>query len=286
MPPAPGPRPAARIVLLTGASAGIGRESALRFARLGDTVIGVASHAPALEELAAESPGIEVEVCDLVVAEQRAGLVERVLARHGRIDVLVNDAGVGAVGLLHELSATDVERVYQTNVVAYADLTRLVLPQMLRRRSGAVVMLSSAAAWVSGPPSTVYSSSKFAVDGLVEGLRRETAGTGVLVHSINPGPVATDYLVRTAELSPQPGDPDVPPAPGVPAGWVADAVVAVAGASSPTTRSVPRPVGLVRLAQLPPVGFVLDVVVGRLAGPIVSTTRRMVDDRVRALTGR
>ena len=294
MPPAPGPRPAARagsrpgsrVVLLTGASAGIGRESALRFARLGDTVIGVASHAPALEQLAAESPGIEVEVCDLVVATERAALVERVLARHGRIDVLVNDAGVGAVGLLHELTAEDVERVYLTNVVAYADLTRLVLPQMLGRGSGAVVMLSSAAAWVSGPPSTVYSSSKFAVDGLVEGLRRETAGTGVLVHSINPGPVATDYLVRTAELSPQPGDPQVPPAPGVPAGWVADAVLAAASASSPTTRSVPRPVGLVRLAQLPPVGFLLDVVVGRLAGPIVATTRRMVDDRVRILTGR
>lgn len=276
----------ARIVLLTGASAGIGRESALAFARRGDTVVGVASHAPALEELAAGQPGIEVEVCDLVDARQRAALVERVLSRHGRIDVLVNDAGVGAVGLLHELSAQDLERVYLTNVVAYADLTRLVLPTMLAQGAGAVVMLSSAAAWVSGPPSTVYASSKFAVDGLVEGLRRETSGTGVLVHSVNPGPVATDYLVRTATLSPQPGDPDVPPAPGVPPSLVATAVVEVADATSPTTRSVPRVAGLVRLAQLPPVGFVLDVVVGRLAGPLVSTTRRMVDSRVRALTGR
>ena len=147
-------------------------------------------------------------------------------------------------------------------------------------------MLSSAAAWVSGPPSTVYASSKFAVDGLVEGLRRETAGTGVLVHSVNPGPVATDYLLRTVGLSPQPGDPDVPPAPGVPASSVAQAVVEVAGARRPVTRSVPRPAGLVRLAQLPPVGFVLDLVVGGLALPIVSTTRRMVEDRVRALTQR
>ena len=281
MPPAPGPR----IVLLTGASAGIGRESALRFARLGDTVVGVASHEPALRELAAEQPGIEVEVCDLVVPEQRAALVERVLARHGRIDVLVNDAGVGAIGLLHELSGDDVERVYRTNVIAYADLTRLVLPQMLARGAGAVVMLSSGAAWVSGPPSTVYTSSKFAVDGLVEGLRRETAGTGVLVHSINPGPVATDYLLRSVELSPQPGDPAVPPAPGVSPGSVADAVVEVAAARHATTRSVPRVVGLVRLAQVPPVGFVLDVVVGRLARPIVAGTRRMVDSRVRALRG-
>ena len=282
MPPAPGHR----IVLLTGASAGIGRESALRFARLGDTVVGVASHGPALRELAQEQPGIEVEVCDLVVAEERAALVERVLARHGRVDVLVNDAGVGAVGLLHELSGEDLERVYRTNVVAYADLTRLVLPQMLARRAGAVVMLSSAAAWVSGPPSTVYASSKFAVDGLVEGLRRETAGTGVLVHSVNPGPVATGYLLRTAELSPQPGDPEVPPAPGIPPGQVADAVVEVAAAVHATTRSVPRAVGLVRLAQVPPVGFVLDVVLGRLAVPVVRTTQRMVDTRVRALLGR
>src|SRR5919107_2105211 len=261
MPPAPGNR----IVLLTGASSGIGRESALRFARLGDTVVGVASHEPALRALAEEQPGIEVEVADLVHAQSRADLVGRVLARHGRVDVLVNDAGVGAVGLLHELSAEDVERVYTTNVIAYADLTRLVLPSMLARGSGAVVMLSSAAAWVSGPPSTVYSSSKFAVDGLVEGLRRETAGTGVLVHSVNPGPVATHYLLRTVELSRQPGDPEVPLAPGVPAAWVADAVVDVAAAPSPRTRAVPRLMGLGRLAQLPPVGFVLDVVLGRYA---------------------
>src|SRR5687768_1969998 len=126
MPTAPGPR----IVLLTGASSGIGRESALRFARLGDTVVAVASREPALRALADEQPGIEVEVCDLMVAEQRAVLVERVLARHGRVDVLVNNAGVAAVGLLHELSTRDVERVYTTNVIACADLTRLVLPSM------------------------------------------------------------------------------------------------------------------------------------------------------------
>jgi NADP-dependent 3-hydroxy acid dehydrogenase YdfG len=266
MPPAPG----SRTVLLTGASSGIGRASALCFARLGDTVVGVASHEPALRALAEEQPGIEVEVCDLMVAEERAALVERVLERHGRIDLLVNNAGVAAVGLLHELSALDVERVYTTNVIAYADLTRLVLPSMFEQRSGAVVMLSSAAAWISGPPSTVYASGKFAVDGLVEGLRRETYGTGVLVHSINPGPVATDYLLRTQQKSRQPGDPDVPLAPGVPASWVADAVLAVAGASHASTRSVPRVMGLTRLAQLPPVGFAFDVVLGRCATSAVA----------------
>ena len=281
-PPAPGDR----IVLITGASSGIGRGTALRFARAGDTVVGVARHEPALRELADEQPGIEIEVCDLEDQQARAELAERILARHGRVDVLVNNAGVGAIGLLHELSASDVQRVYGTNTVAVADLTRLVLPAMLARRCGVVVMLSSAAAWISGPPATVYASSKFAVDGLVEGLRRETRGTGVLVHSINPGPVATPYLSRTAGRSPQPGDPEVPDAVGFPAGWVADAVFEVAAARTPVTRSVPRVFGLTRLAQVPPVGFVLDVVLGRLAGPLTARARRMVEPRVQGISER
>ncbi|MDP9408214.1 MAG: SDR family NAD(P)-dependent oxidoreductase [Actinomycetota bacterium] len=282
----PPPAPGSRTVLVTGASSGIGRETAVRFARAGDRVVGVARHAPALDELAGQEPGIEAELCDLTRADERAALVERVLARHGRVDVLVNNAGVGAAGLLAELTAEDVERVYATNVVAVADLTRLVLPSMLARGSGVVVVLSSVAAWVSTPPATVYASSKFAVDGLVEGLRRETRGTGVLVHSVNPGPIATPYLARVAERSPQPGAPEVPDAPGFPAAWVADAVVEVAAARHPVTRSVPRVAGLARLAQVPPVGFVLDVALGRLAVPMARQLRRMVAERALPLPRR
>jgi len=278
--------PSPRTVLITGASSGIGRESALRFARAGDTVIGVARQEPALRALQAEQPGIEVESCDLESAQERADLVARVLARHPRVDVLVNNAGVAATGLLQDLSSSDLERVYTTNVIAYADLARMLLPQMTQRGSGAIVNLSSAAAWVSAPPSTVYSSSKFAVDGLIEGLRRETRGSGVLVHSINPGPIATQFLAHAAERSPQPDDPEVAPAPGCPPSWVADAVFDAAGASHPVTRSVPRPVGLLRLAQVPPVGFVLDVVIGRFAQPIVELTQKLVADRAQGLPRR
>ncbi len=279
---APG-MPSPRIVLITGASSGIGRETALRFARGGDTVVAVARQEPALRALAAEQPGIEIETCELDDAAARADLVARVLDRHPRVDVLVNNAGVVAVGLLQDLTGADVERVYSTNVIAYADLARLLLPQMLERGSGAIVNLSSAAAWVSAPPSTIYSSSKFAVDGLIEGLRRETRGTGVLVHSINPGPIATNFLAHAAERSPQPGDPEVAPSPGFPAAWVADAVYAAAGARHPLTRAVPRPMGLLRLAQVPPVGFALDVVMSRLARPLVDRTQKMVADRTKQL---
>jgi NAD(P)-dependent dehydrogenase (short-subunit alcohol dehydrogenase family) len=269
------PPPGSRVVLVTGASSGIGRETALHFARLGDTVVGVARHEPALREVADEHTGIHQEVVDVTDAAARVDLVDRVLRQFGRVDVLVNNAGVGPLGYLHELTADDVARVYDTNVVAVADLTRLVLPDMLRRSDGAVIMLSSVAAWASVPPMTAYASSKFAVDGLVEGLRRETWGTGVLVHSINPGPIATDYLARAANRSPQPGDPPRSSAPGFPASWVADAVVDAAGARRPVTRSVPRVAGVVRLAQVPPVGAVLDLVFGRFG--------RLVTDRVRGL---
>jgi NADP-dependent 3-hydroxy acid dehydrogenase YdfG len=89
-----------------------------------------------LQELAAAHPRIGVEICDVTDAAERGALVKRTLAAHGRIDVLVNDAGVGAIGYLDELEADDVEPVYGTNVVAVADLTRLVLPGMRARADG------------------------------------------------------------------------------------------------------------------------------------------------------
>ncbi len=273
------PSPGSRVVLVTGASSGIGKECALAFARCGDTVVGIARHAPALEELAAEHPAIHVETCDVTDADERVELVGRVLMRFGRVDVLVNNAGVGPLGYLHELTADDVERVYGTNVVAVADLTRLVLPDMLQRGDGAVVMVSSVAAWASVPPMTAYASSKFAVDGLVEGLRRETWGTGVQVHSVNPGPIATDYLARSAHRSPQPGDPARPKSPGFPPSWVADAVVDAAAAQRPVTRAVPRLAGVVRLAQVPPVGAVLDLVFGVFGRAVTRRATELRDEQ-------
>ncbi len=278
--------PGCRVVLVTGASSGIGRECALAFARRGDVVVGIARHAPALQELAAAHPGIHVETCDVTDAGERAALVKRVLAAHGRIDVLVNNAGVGVLGYLDELEADDVERVYATNVVAVTDLTRLVLPGMRARGGGAVVMISSVAAWASVPPATVYSSSKFAVQGLVEGLRRELRGSGVRVHSVNPAPIATDYLARAADRSPQPGDPDRPKPPGFPPSWVADAVLDAADAGRPTTRSVPRLGGLVRLAPVQPVGALLDVVFGRFGRVITGRVRGLEREQAEGVPAR
>ena len=189
-------------------SSGIGRACASAFARRGDTVVGVARHAPALQQLAAEHPGIEVETCDLMDAIERVALVERV------------------------------------------------------------------------------SSSKFAVHGLVEGLRRELRGSGVHVHSVNPVPIATDYLARAADRSPQPGDPQRPKAPGFPPSWVADAVLAAVDAGRSTSRSVPRVGGLVRLARVQPIGALLDVVFGRFGRTITEQVAALVREQARGVPAR
>ncbi len=157
---------------------------------------------------------------------------------------------------------------------------------MRARGGGAVVMISSVAAWASVPPATVYSSSKFAVQGLVEGLRRELRGSGVRVHSVNPAPIATDYLARAADRSPQPGDPDRPKPPGFPPSWVADAVLDAADAGRPTTRSVPRLGGLVRLARVQPVGALLDVVFGRFGRAITGRVRGLEREQAEGVPAR
>jgi len=251
-----------KTVLITGCSSGFGLETARYFLDRDWNV--VATMRTPARDILPRSDRLRVIALDVTDPDSIRQAVEAA----GPIDVLVNNAGLGAIGYLDELESDDLERVYDTNVVAVADLTRLVLPGMRARGDGNVVMISSVAAWASVPPATVYSSSKFAVHGLVEGLRRELRGSGVLVHSINPAPIATDYLARTADRSPQPGDPERPKAPGFPPSWVAEAVLVAADARRPTTRSVPRVGGLVRLARVQPVGALLDVVFGRFGRAI------------------
>ena len=153
----------------------------------------------------------------------------------------------------------------------------------MRARGPGDVVVSSVAAWASEPPATVYSSSKFAVHGLVEGLRRELRGSGVHVHSVNPVPIATDYLARAADRSPQPGDPQRPKAPGFPPSWVADAVLAAVDAGRSTTRSVPRVGGLVGLARVQPIGALLDVMFGRFGRTITDRVAGVVREQARGV---
>jgi NAD(P)-dependent dehydrogenase (short-subunit alcohol dehydrogenase family) len=241
---------AGRVAVVTGVTAGIGRVVARDLLAAGLTVVGCARDGRRLELVAADLPGLGAVRCDLRVSADRAELVQAALDRFGRVDVLVHNAGLGYVGAVADMTGEDVERVIDTNVTALIDLARLVLPGMLCRGEGDVVVVSSVAAWVQLPPLTAYAASKRAVDGFVEGLRREVP-RGVRVHSVNPGFVSTEFHARALGLRPGEDDPGVRRLPGVrpetvsdrilrgfPRGWPGDvpelAVVTVPGEVRPS----------------------------------------------------
>ena len=278
---------AGQVVLITGVTSGIGRSVAERLAGAGARVVGCARDAERLAAVGRAEPGWDLRRADLTDPAQRAGLVEGVLADHGRIDALVANAGIGWEGLVEDMSGDDVEQIYRTNVIAPVDLARRVLPGMLERRDGAIVFTSSMAAFASIPPLTVYCSSKYAVDGFVEGLRREVWTRGVRVHSVNPGPIRTEWLARSLGVRPAEGEIEDGPgadgarvsrSPGAPVEWVAAAVHRSLVRPWSRTVSVPRVVGLSRLAAVQPVRTVLDVAAGVSAGRIAHRGRRIAED--------
>lgn len=194
-----------RVVVLTGASAGIGRDTAVRLAAKGAVVVGAARDLARLEALAAEAPGVEPVRCDVGVAGDRAALIAGVLERHGRIDALVNNAGLGWQGLLDDMPLERIEYLYAVNVVGLIDLCRLALPSMLAAGRGDIVNVSSMGGWVTAPPFSVYCSTKSAVNGFTDALRREVRGRGVRAHLIMPGPIETEWLPRSQGYEPLPG---------------------------------------------------------------------------------
>ncbi|WP_219414083.1 SDR family oxidoreductase [Pseudonocardia nigra] len=261
-----------RVVLLTGGTSGIGRVATARLARRGACVVTCARDAERLRTVVAGLPGeVHGVACDLVDADDREQLVQTVIDRHGRLDALVNNAGVGRVGPLMDLDAASIEQMVTVNLTAVADLTRLALPH-LRRAGGDIVMLSSAAAWAPIPPLALYSATKAGVDGLVTALRREVP-RDVRIHSVNPGPVRTEWLARAFGARPDEDDSERKLSFGVPPEWVAVQIEKCLTAYHSRSAAVPHLLGLARLTRVPPVGRVLDALIAPLAPSLARRTR-------------
>ncbi len=248
-----------RTVVVTGASEGIGRATALELAGRGARVVAAARSSERLDQLVAESGGDVVPVpVDLTTASDRRQLVDVA----GEPDALVKVAGVARLGPVAELSDDEIRNQIALNVVAVVELTRLVLPGMLARGSGHIVNVGSILGYVAGPPLAVYSETKSGVQGFTDGLRREVLGRGVDVTLVTPGAVqGTAVLDRAggvAEGSPVDGGFDVT---GVGPESVATAIREVLehpGWVTARARSVPRVVGLSRLGTVPGVGRLVD----------------------------
>ncbi len=177
--------------LITGCSSGFGQLTAFEFARHAYSVYATVRTPAAVEKLerAAATAKLRIEVLPLDVTDREAiqPAVQRVLDEAGAIDVLVNNAGVTAVGALEDIDEADLERVMRTNFFGPVWLTRAVLPQMRVQGSGHVIMISSLSALVGLPGESVYAASKAALELAAEGLRHEVDRFGIHVSVVQPG---------------------------------------------------------------------------------------------------
>lgn len=180
-----------QVALVTGASSGIGEQTALELLRRGFTVYGAARRADRMSAIVdAGGHAIAMDVTD--DASMRAG-VEQILAEHGRIDVLVNNAGYGSYGALEDVPIDEARRQFEVNVFGLARITQLVLPGMRARRSGTIVNISSIGGRIYEPLGAWYHATKFAVEGLSDSLRIELEPHGIRVVVIQPGAIRTEW---------------------------------------------------------------------------------------------
>ena len=194
--------------LITGASGGIGAEIAREIAADKHNLILVARNRASMQALADElsaKHGISVTVfdCDLTQPNASADLHRRVTEAGLRVDVLINNAGVGFHDFLHE---QDSKRIYDTNalsITALTELTRLFLPDMVAHKCGGVINVASIAAFVPEPTMAVYAASKAYVLSLTLALSEEFKGTGVVATVLCPGPTKSNFF-KTAEMEDNP----------------------------------------------------------------------------------
>ena len=192
-----------RVAIVTGASSGIGRQVALDLAARGTALVLSARRRELLEQVAADcvARGVRVEALVGDVAERAfvEEMAARAVERLGRLDIVVNNAGVSKHKQLYHLTAEEVDYVLRVNFLAAAFLTLAALPAMLRRGEGWIVNVSSLAGKLPPPRETVYAASKFALTGFTEGLWLDLAGSGIHATVVHVGPIDTEIWHKTDE---------------------------------------------------------------------------------------
>ena len=185
-----------QVVIVTGASSGIGKETALAFGRAGARVVLVARRAEVLRQIAAENPQLQFLPCpaDITQPAAAAEIVAATLRAFGRIDILVNNAGIGLRAAVADLKYADAQRVMELNFFAVLRCTQAVLPVLRQQHRGQIVNISSILGAIATPRHAIYSASKFAVRALSDSLRLEVRRDGIDVISILPGYTATPFF--------------------------------------------------------------------------------------------
>lgn len=196
-----------QIVLITGASSGIGKQLAVDFAGRGAVVIGcgrsIARLKEVLKEVRQTSPASAMMACDVSDPEQVQGMIEKIRTDFGRVDILINNAGIGMRKPFYETDLATIEAIMRTNYLGAVYCTHELLPSMIARGDGHIVNISSGAGKIGTLNMAAYCASKFAMNGWSESLYHELTPLGVRVSLVCPGPVHTGFSRDFHDSEPQ-----------------------------------------------------------------------------------
>jgi len=197
-----------KVVIITGASSGIGRATALAFAKLGAITVAVARREKNLQELTEEcktfSPQASYIAADLGVRELAENVIHETVKRYGRVDILINNAAVPMHKLIYRISAQEAEDVMRINFLSCLWTTFAVVPYMLKQNAStngetSIVNVSSFVTKVVPTHETIYAASKYAMNGFTKGLWTDLAGSGIHCALVHPGAIATEIWEKLEE---------------------------------------------------------------------------------------
>ena len=256
------------VVVITGASSGIGEATAIAFAKRGARLELGARRFDRLNSVAqkcrqAGSPDVNVRKLDVGRRADARAFVAAAIRDHERLDVLVNNAGIGWMGRLHQMPEEKIDELVATNLKGVIATTQAALPWMLERHRGVIINVASVVGFRASPYSAVYTATKHAIVGLSHALRGELSGTGVKVCVVYPGVTGgTEFFNETER----------PVGPQYPAEWVAKVIVRTA--RFPRRDAMVLPLRLAHVAE-PVFGGLMDHALGearRMSSPHLSGT--------------
>ena len=188
-----------KTIFITGASTGIGKETVFYFAQKGWNVAATMRNVANGAEICT-LPNVRLYDLDVTDEESIKKTIKLAISDFGKIDVIVNNAGFGAIGIFEKATPEQVKKQFDTNVFGMMNVIRCILPHFRENKSGTIINISSIAGFLSFPLYSLYNSSKWAVEGFSEGLQYELRPFNIKVKCVEPGPIKTDFYTRSQEL--------------------------------------------------------------------------------------
>jgi short-subunit dehydrogenase len=180
-----------KTVLITGASSGIGKETAKLMVENGFTVYGASRRLEKMQDL--KDLGVKLLQMDVTEDQSMVVGIQEILEKEGRIDILINNAGYGSYGALEDVSIEEAKYQFEVNIFGLARLTQLVLPQMRKQKGGRIVNVSSIGGSMGEPHGAWYHATKYALEGLSDSMRLELKQFDIDVVIIKPGAILTEW---------------------------------------------------------------------------------------------